>query len=251
MEKLKVQKAAAQALSILKGNLNNYTYKFPGSNSEHLFYPETENTEWTTGFCTGTYWLAYELTAEGSFRSAAEVQVESFYNRIKQKIDVDHHDMGFLYTPSCVAAYQITGNKRAKEAAILAADQLISRFQVKGEFLQAWGEPGAEDNYRLIIDCLLNLPLLYWASRVTGDGKYRDAAVRHTKTSIQNLVREDNSTYHTYFLIRGPESRYGGLRLRDIRMILPGREGRPGEYMARHWHGGIQKMKPAENCSAK
>lgn len=199
MEKLKIQKAAAQAVSILKGNLNNYTYKFPGSNSEHLFYPVTENTEWTTGFCTGTYWLAYELTAEESFRSAAEVQVESFYNRIKQKIDVDHHDMGFLYTPSCVAAYQITGNKRAKEAAILAADQLISRFQVKGEFLQAWGEPGAEDNYRLIIDCLLNLPLLYWASSVTGDGKYRDAAVRHTKTSIQNLVREDNSTYHTYF----------------------------------------------------
>ena len=58
-----------------------------------------------------------------------QVQVESFYNRIENKIDVDHHDMGFLYTPSCVAAYMLTGSERAKEAAILAADQLISRFQ--------------------------------------------------------------------------------------------------------------------------
>lgn len=199
MDKKKLQKAVDRAVSVLRENLGNFTYKFPGSNSEHMFYPATENTEWTTGFCTGTYWLAYELSGEESFRTAAEVQVESFYNRIKQKTDVDHHDMGFLYTPSCVAAYQLTGNERAKEAAILAADQQISRFQEKGEFLQAWGALGAEDNYRLIIDCLLNLPLLYWASYVTGDGKYRDIAVRHTKTSIRNLVREDHSTYHTYF----------------------------------------------------
>lgn len=199
MDQNKLQKAAGQAVSVLKSNLDKYTYKFPGSNSEKMFYPATENIEWTTGFCTGTYWLAYELTGEDGFRTAAEVQVESFYNRIKQKTDVDHHDMGFLYTPSCVAAFQITGNERAKEAAILAADQLISRFQEKGEFLQAWGALGAKENYRLIIDCLLNLPLLYWASDVTGDKKYRDIAVRHTNTSIRHLVREDSSTYHTYF----------------------------------------------------
>lgn len=188
-----------RAVDILKGNLKEYTYKFPGSNSEKLFYPITENVEWTTGFCTGTYWLAYELTGDESFRRSAEIQVNSFYDRIKKKIDVEHHDMGFLYTPSCVAAYQLTGNERAKEAAILAADQLISRFQEKGEFIQAWGELGAEDNYRLIIDCLLNLPLLYWASEVTGKETYRDIAIRHTRTSIRNLVRPDYSTYHTYF----------------------------------------------------
>ena len=84
-----------------------------------------------------------------------------------------------------VAAYMLTGSERAKEAAILAADQLISRFQEKGQFIQAWGTLGAEDNYRLIIDCLLNLPLLYWASKVTGDLKYREIAIRHTKTSLK------------------------------------------------------------------
>lgn len=199
MRQEKLQNAAMRAVDILKGNLKEYTYKFPGSNSEKLFYPITENVEWTTGFCTGTYWLAYELTGDESFRRSAEIQVNSFYDRIKKKIDVEHHDMGFLYTPSCVAAYQLTGNERAKEAAILAADQLISRFQEKGEFIQAWGELGAEDNYRLIIDCLLNLPLLYWASEVTGKETYRDIAIRHTRTSIRNLVRPDYSTYHTYF----------------------------------------------------
>lgn len=199
MRQEKLQNAAMRAVDILKGNLKEYTYKFPGSNSEKLFYPITENVEWTTGFCTGTYWLAYELTGDESFRRSAEIQVNSFYDRIKKKIDVEHHDMGFLYTPSCVAAYQLTGNERAKEAAILAADQLISRFQEKGEFIQAWGELGAEDNYRLIIDCLLNLPLLYWASEVTGEETYRDIAIRHTRTSIRNLVRPDYSTYHTYF----------------------------------------------------
>lgn len=199
MRQKKLQNAAMRAVDILKENLKEYTYKFPGSNSEKLFYPITENVEWTTGFCTGTYWLAYELTGDESFRRSAEIQVNSFYDRIKKKIDVEHHDMGFLYTPSCVAAYQLTGNERAKEAAILAADQLISRFQEKGEFIQAWGDLGAEDNYRLIIDCLLNLPLLYWASEVTGKETYRDIAIRHTRTSIRNLVRPDYSTYHTYF----------------------------------------------------
>ena len=199
MERQKLQRAADTAVSILKENLKDYTFCFPGSNSENQFYPATENVEWTTGFCTGTYWLAYELTKDEAFRKSAEIQADSFYNRIKNKIDVEHHDMGFLYTPSCVAAYQLTGNERAKEAAVMAAEQLISRFQEKGGFIQAWGPLGAEDNYRLIIDCLLNLPLLYWASDVTGDGKYREIAVRHTKTSIQNLVREDFSTYHTFF----------------------------------------------------
>lgn len=60
---------------------------------------------------------------------------------------------GILYTPSCVAAYRLTGNETAREAALLAADNLMGRFQEKGQFFQAWGQLGARDNYRLIIDC--------------------------------------------------------------------------------------------------
>lgn len=194
-----LNRATADAVRILQGNLPEFTAQFQDSNSVNQFYPQTPNVEWTTGFCTGEYWLAYELTGDEAFRDAALVQVDSFLERIEQKIDVNHHDMGFLYTPSCVAAYKLTGSETAKRAALLAADNLAARFQEKGQFLQAWGELGAVDNYRLIIDCLLNLPLLYWASEVSGDGSYANLARRHTKTSLANLVRPDHSTYHTYF----------------------------------------------------
>ena len=199
MKREKIEKAAVDAMKILKNNLRHYTDKFPGSNTENQVYPISENIEWTTGFCTGTYWLSYELSGDEVFKTAAMIQVDSFYDRIVNKIDVNHHDMGFLYTPSCVAAYRLTGSEKGKEAAIMAADQLAGRFQEKGQFLQAWGVLGAAEHYRLIIDCLLNLPLLYWAAEVTGDERYRSIAVRHTRTSIKNLVREDFSTYHTYF----------------------------------------------------
>lgn len=193
------QQAMQDACAILRSNLAQFGSAFLFSCTENQRYPLSENVEWTTGFCTGTYWLAWEFTHEKTFKTAALEQVDSFLARIENKIDVNHHDMGFLYTPSCVAAYQLTGNETAKTAALLAAQHLASRFQEKGSFLQAWGDLGQPENYRLIIDCLLNLPLLYWASRVTGDEHYAALARRHTQTSLKHLVREDCSTYHTYY----------------------------------------------------
>lgn len=184
---------------LLHNNLADFTDSFQSSNSVHNFYEKSANVEWTTGFCTGEYWLAWEHTRDDAFKQAALRQVDSFLQRIEKKIDVDNHDMGFLYVPSCVAAYKLTGSETAKKAALLAADQLCSRFQEKGQFLQAWGPLGAKENYRLIIDCLLNVPLLYWASEVTGSPRYREIALAHTATSMANLVRPDHSTYHTYF----------------------------------------------------
>ena len=188
------------ACGILHGNLAEFTDKFQSSNSEHNFYPPSDTVEWTTGFCTGEYWLAWEHTRDDAFKTAALRQVDSFLTRIERKIDVDHHDMGFLYTPSCVAAYKLTGSETGRRAALLAADQLCSRFREKGQFIQAWGPNNAADNYRLIIDCLLNLPLLYWASEVTGDAKYADIAHRHITTCLANSFRPDGSTYHTFFM---------------------------------------------------
>ncbi len=194
-----LQLAVDRCIRQLKHNLPEFTDYFQYSNSENNFYAPSKNQEWTPGFCTGEYWLAYELSGDDAFKQAALRQVDNFMERIEKRIDVDHHDMGFLYTPSCVAAYMLTGSETGKKAAIMAADNLISRFQEKGQFIQAWGELGTKDNYRLIIDCLLNLPLLFWASDVTGDEKYRKIALAHTKTSMSCVVRPDNSTYHTYF----------------------------------------------------
>lgn len=132
-------------------------------------------------------------------REAAGRQVLSFLERIVTKYDVDHHDMGFLYSPSCVAAWKLTGDEKGREAALLAADQLMRRFHPAGEFLQAWGAMDQPENYRLIIDCLMNVPLLFWAARETGEERYREVAEKHIHTAIANVVREDGSTWHTFY----------------------------------------------------
>ena len=195
-----VQTALSAACAQVKRNIPFFTGSCQNHSSVNGFYPKCENNQWTCGFWPGEIWLSYEHTGDAEFRGEAERLVQSFYNRIVNKIEVDHHDMGFLYSPSCVAAYKLTGNETAKKAAIMAADQLISRFQPKGGFIQAWGKKGEKGNYRYIIDCLLNLPLLYWASETTGDAKYSEIANTHIRTCLKNSFRDDFSTYHTFFM---------------------------------------------------
>lgn len=173
--------------------------KFPEPSTVQERYAIMSNTEWTNGFWTGMLWLAYEYTGKDQYRALAEKNVQSFANRIDQRIAVDHHDLGFLYSPSVVSAYQLTGSQLAKEAGIKAADQLLTRFNDKGGFIQAWGQKGAKDENRLIVDALLNIPLLYWATRVTGDHQYKQVADRHYETALQTVFRPNGSTFHTYF----------------------------------------------------
>ncbi len=199
-----VEEALGKAVSLVEKNVEEFTDCFPDSNSCGNFYPRSENVEWTTGFWTGEIWLAYEETGKEKLRRAGEIQVESFLERITSRIDVEHHDMGFLYSPSCVAAWKLTQNEKAKKAALMAADNLMGRFCEKGQFFQAWGPVGAPDNYRLIIDCLLNMPLLFWASETTGEEKYAEKAKAHIQTAMKYMLRPDCSTYHTYFF--EPES---------------------------------------------
>jgi unsaturated chondroitin disaccharide hydrolase len=78
-------------------------------------FPDGANTGWTTGFWPGMLWLAYEWTGDDKYRRAAEVQMESFAERMANKIDVDHHDLGFLYSLTAVAAYRLTGSQSARE----------------------------------------------------------------------------------------------------------------------------------------
>jgi len=186
-------------------NLPEFTYKFQKAYSEDNFYQPIENNYWTTGFWTGEVWLAYEYALEHAphlaeeLKKVGEIHIDSFLDRIDRKIEVEHHDMGFLYSPSCVAGYKLIGSEKGKEAAIKAAEQLITRYHPIGEFIQAWGAMDEPGNYRLIIDCLLNLPLLYWASEETGDLKYREIAEKHIHTAIKNVIRDDYSTWHTFF----------------------------------------------------
>ncbi len=193
------EKAYDTAAGLILKAADEFTEKFPDSASVNNFYRPCKGGDWTAGFWTGEVWLAWEKTGDEKLRRTAENEIDYFLRRIVERDVVDHHDMGFLYCPSCVAAFKLTGNETAKKAALMAADNLLGRFQEKGQFIQAWGELGASDNYRLIIDCLLNMPLLFWAGETTGDPRYAEKAQAHIRTAMRNIIREDNSTYHTYF----------------------------------------------------
>ena len=180
-------------------NMEYLGTRFPSSATRNQTYGVIDNIEWTDGFWTGLLWLCYEYTGDDAFKNLALKNVDSFLNRVEKRIELDHHDLGFLYSLSCVAGYKLTGSAEGRKAGLLAADKLMERFQEKGGFIQAWGELGARDNYRLIIDCLLNIPLLHWAFLETGKPVYRNAAMRHYEAACNNVIRDDASAYHTFY----------------------------------------------------
>jgi unsaturated chondroitin disaccharide hydrolase len=194
-------RAVARALARLDAALPAFTDAFPEPSSVNGTYAAMDNTEWTNGFWTGMLWLAYELTGASRYREAAERQVLSFHDRVSRRIHVDHHDLGFLYSLSCVAAYRLTGSALAREAALMAAERLLDRYLPKAGIIQAWGDlSDPEQAGRMIIDCNLNLPLLYWASETTGEARFRTAADAHIKNAQTHIVRPDGSTYHTFHM---------------------------------------------------
>jgi unsaturated chondroitin disaccharide hydrolase len=195
-----VADAMSVAVAQVRRNLRTFTTASQNHSSVNNVYPAVANDQWTSGFWPGEIWLAYEASGDDVFRDAAQIQVQSFLHRIENRIATDHHDMGFLYSPSCVAAWKLVADPDGRRAALLAADQLLDRFQEKGQFIQAWGPMGEPNNYRFIIDCLLNLPLLYWASEQSGDPKYRDKALAHAHTTLAHSIRSDHSTYHTFYM---------------------------------------------------
>lgn len=194
-----IDKAIEQAVDKVKHNIIKLGETFPTSSTVNGNYSSSKNVEWTPGFWTGMLWLCYENTGDEEFKYLAEKNVLSFKKRIDDKIDVNNHDLGFMYIPSCVAAYKLTGNKIAKQAALKAADQLANRYNPLGHFIQAWGNKGASDNYRLIVDALMNIPLLQWATKITGNTKYSEIANNHFKTTLRYAVRSNGSAYHTFF----------------------------------------------------
>ena len=217
---LQLEAPIAAALATVERNLLTFADVYPHDATENGVYPPRQarkgyppgsHTGWTTGFWAGMLWLAYELSrsaatastlgdAGSRYRVAAEVQVGRFANRLEHQIDVDHHDIGFLYSLSCVAAWRLSQSQLGYQTALRAADQLMTRFLDKPGVLQAWGTlDDPEQRGRTIVDSLMNLPLLFWATEQTGSTRYASAATRHAETLMRDLVRRDGSTYHTFY----------------------------------------------------
>jgi len=162
-------------------------------------HPDGCNVGWTNGFWTGILWLAYEASGDAELRQIAESHLPGYKRRLAERIYIDHHDMGFLYTPSCVSAWRLTENAEARDIALSAAAWLMTRYLPPARIVQSWGDLNdPEQRGRIIVDSLLNLPLLHWASNETGDRRCADAAIAHACRARDHLIRPDGSTYHTF-----------------------------------------------------
>ncbi|MDN3018458.1 glycoside hydrolase family 88 protein [Paenibacillus sp. BSR1-1] len=202
--------AIEDAVEKTRNNIDRFGELFPHI-SMNGRYQLNENNDWTDGFWSGLLWLCYEYSNEPIFKGKALKTVKSFENRLKKHIVLDHHDIGFLYSLSTKAQWMIEKNESARALTLRAADKLLLRWHEKGQYLQAWGAKNDEkESGRIIIDCLLNLPLLYWASKQTGDPKYRDVALAQAEKSRRYLVRGDDSSYHTFFFNQETGEPIGG-----------------------------------------
>ena len=102
LTKAEVKKAIEDAISQIDANMEYFKDKFPWPATKQNKYEIIENIEWTDGFWTGLLWLAYEYTNDEKYKELAEKNVASFKNRVEKNIEIEHHDLGFLYSLSCV-----------------------------------------------------------------------------------------------------------------------------------------------------
>ena len=184
---------------------------------------------WTAGFFTGMAMLAWQKTGDAFFLEQLDALEPVFQAKLEGGNAMNTmHDIGFLYSPYAVARYKQTGETRYRDLALKAAAVLSGRFIENGGYFRAWGrmdETGTDYDGLAIIDCLMNMPLLYWASEESGDPKFREMAARHTDATLANFVREDWSVYHSYRF--------------DLKTGAPGRpDNYCGNHPESHWARG-------------
>lgn len=189
---------ADTVLARVVGLHNAYQGQFPAS-GDHQRYQLIANDSWLASFWPGMLWLSYGAAGTPDARVSAELLLPSFQERLDRRVHITH-DLGFLFTLSARAQWQLTGDPRAHALALRAARELLARFRPRGGYIQAWGPVGDRDEGgRIIVDCLMNLPLLFWASEQTGDPAFAAAACSHAERSLAHLLRPDGSTAHTFF----------------------------------------------------
>jgi len=148
---------------------------------------------WTNGFWGGMMWLMYSETKHDDYRITAEKSEELLDSALDDFFGL-HHDVGFMWHLTAGANYRLTGNKQAFKRNILAAAMLSSRYNVDGRFIRAWNSEGSEG--WTIIDSMMNISLLYWASEEVGDIRFKRVAMHHADMVTRDHIREDGSVNH-------------------------------------------------------
>ncbi|ALO49667.1 glycoside hydrolase family 88 protein [Hoylesella enoeca] len=161
-----------------------------------VFYCDYE--DWRSGFFPGSLWYMYELTGDNFWARKAN----AFTQSIKQAQHLtSHHDVGFIIDSSFGNSLRLTGNPADKNVIVTAARSLLSRFRPAAGIIQSWNVDRGWQSRRgwecpVIIDNMMNLEMLFNATRLSGDSVFFNAAVSHADKTLQNQFRPDGSCYH-------------------------------------------------------
>ncbi|MDD3251459.1 MAG: glycoside hydrolase family 88 protein [Lachnospiraceae bacterium] len=147
---------------------------------------------WTNGFWAGMLWQMYHATGKDCYKTVAEYTEEALDGAL-ENFEGLHHDVGFMWMLSAAADYGQTGNPAARRRALHAATLLAGRYNPDAQFIRAWNQ---DKTGWMIIDCMMNLSLLFWAARETGDVRFSKIACHHADTAARVLMREDGSCNH-------------------------------------------------------
>jgi unsaturated chondroitin disaccharide hydrolase len=188
-----------QAFDVIRRTIPKMGTDRPAIGRSDLTYERCHDNHWVDGFWSGQLWLAYAETQDPVFREAARAQRPYFIKRLDRPQSHDH-DLGFLYSLSLVADYKLTGDEDACRGALRAADSLARRYNSQGRFIRAWNSWSEHDNNRgrIIVDCMENLGLLFWAAQQVDQPRYKEIAIAHAHTTIKTIVRGDGSTFHSF-----------------------------------------------------
>ncbi len=165
------------------------------SGDKHWEMPKNGILVWTVGFYPGILWQMFESTQNEYWKTEAlkrTLPLEPYKN------NREHHDVGFMMYSSYGQAYRLTGNKEYRDVLIQSAKSLISRYNPKVGTIKSWSNELHPQwkQHITIIDNMLNLELLFWASKETGDPIYKEIAIKHAETTMKNHFRDDYSCYH-------------------------------------------------------
>ena len=149
--------------------------------------------DWTCGFPAGSFWYMYELTNDEYWK---QVAIENTLKLEGVQYRTNTHDLGFMVFCSYGNAYRLTGDEAYKNVILQASESLITRFNPKIGAIRSWDHNRDKWDYPVIVDNMMNLEMLFWASKVTGDSKYRDIAVSHADVTLENHYRDDWSSWH-------------------------------------------------------
>ena len=192
--KIAVNEAETRIDEQLENNVEQQTLRIsPRSVSEEGELNLVPSRDWTSGFFPGNLWFMHEWTGDDYWLEKAKY----FTSFIEQEKYNDRtHDMGFKIYCSFGNGYRLTDDPHYRDVMIQSANTLITRFNETVGSLRSWDHNRDKWDFPVIIDNMMNLELLFWATRATGDSVYYDIAVSHADLTLREHFRHDASSYH-------------------------------------------------------